>query len=827
MPSRRTHTTESGRAAIGWRRAAACFLAWIPAAFAPALDVVGYAPAANDRFASGYPSTPVSNASPSFVGLPYSWLGVGWSVGDPTKSFGFLTPKHYLVARHYGGAFMIRLVSASGQLVTGTQASVTDTGFGFVQKGETLGDISIGELTAALPAAYGLPRYGVLDANTSSTTNSTYVGQSLLVYGRGPDGTQSPRIAPATVGGAYGWSVSGSTASIGSTVATGTLQPGDSGSPDFIPWTNPNGVAELTIIGNNAASDFATVNVYNFVGAAAVMDAVNGLTVPDGYALRVVGTPSNTWVGNSSTSIGNRGAWGLSPPASAPSDKYVLFSGTAAASGRSVAVDTAANLRGLFFKSTGSGTLGFTFAGGSTLTLGRGGITSYDASRQTFTATLVLGDDQYWDVGSGGVTAAAVNTGTAGYLLEIDGSGTARFTGAVSGAGGVALTGRRLELSAPTTFTGTSWIHEGMLTAVSGGLAATAAVRIENGTLTAVDVNPAAPLTVAAAGTATISGTGLSLAAVSNANPAAAAVNFTATSGTITLAALTGAGATRFGSHAAISAGVVSGSITVTGRLTAPILGGLVSAGSLVSGSITGGTTNVTAAADVGAVTGGMLAVAGVATIDSLSSGTVTLAGAGSSLTAVTGGRLTVSGQHDVAVGSLSIGGDGLVDVGLGSVTVLGGLTDSDARGLLTAGMNGGTWNGGSGVTSTDVAAAVAAGSSRAVGWLEGNAGAITMAYAAPGDTNIDGVVDLLDVGNLTAGNAYGLPVTASWLEGDFNYDGVFDVLDASAFVAAELYNAGPYVPPSMSVAPVPEPAALAAVGMLAGWAWAAQRRWR
>ena len=96
---------------------------------------------------------------------------MGWAGGDPTKGFGFITPKHYVVARHYGGAPTITLLSASGQLVTGTQASVTDTGYGFVQNGQTVGDLSIGKLTASLPAAYGLPRYGVLDANTEQPTH--------------------------------------------------------------------------------------------------------------------------------------------------------------------------------------------------------------------------------------------------------------------------------------------------------------------------------------------------------------------------------------------------------------------------------------------------------------------------------------------------------------------------------------------------------------------------------------------------------------------------------------------------------------------------------
>jgi len=439
---------------------------------ASALDVIGYTAAANDRFSSGYPTAPVTNTNPAFVGRDYSWRGVGWAAGDPTKSFGFLTPQHYLVASHYGGSPTIKLLDAGGIVYSATQSSVTNTGYGFTNNGTQAPDISLGELTAPIPSSRGMPRYGILDSNTTSTTSSTYNGQPLLVYGRGPNGTQSTRIGAAAVNGTQ----SGSDSYITTNASGVILQAGDSGSPDFIPWTNPNGGKELTIIGNNAATDFATVNVMNYLGNASVMAAINVLTTPDGYALKVVGNPTNTWVGSASTSIGNRTAWGLSPPTAAPSDKYVLFNGATAGGGRAVTVDVAANERGMYFKSTGSGTLGFTFSGTSTLTVGRGGITNYDASRQTISSTVALGDHQYWDVGPGGVTAAAISTGT-GFLLEIAGSGTARITGNVSGGGGLAVSGHRLELSGSSSYTGRTWVHTGTLS-VGGTIASSSGVSL-------------------------------------------------------------------------------------------------------------------------------------------------------------------------------------------------------------------------------------------------------------------------------------------------------------------------------------------------------------
>ncbi len=424
-----------------------------------ALNVSGYSSAANDRFASGFPSSPVENGSGSFIGAGYDWSSVGWSSTDATKGFALLTPRHTLVARHYGGATNVRFAGDAG-IVSLTQSSVANTNLGLIFNGLAHGDLSVGRMTGIAPDSAGLPRLAVFDGNTSSTVNSSMNGRSLLVYGRGANATSSPRIGAATV---EGTSVGGASGDfLRTTLASVTYQTGDSGSPVFTGWTDANGVARLALVGNGAAVD--TTNGYNFInylGAASVMAATNAITTADGFALRIVGDISNTWVGASSTSLTNRGAWGLSAPAAAPADKYVGFNGATAGNSRVVTVDAAANQRGLAFASTASASLGFTFGGGSTLTIGRGGVQNLDASRQTFGNALALGNHQWWHAGNGGITVTGA-VATAGYLLE-SGGGELRLEGPVSGTGSLSVSDGTLTLAGANSHSGGTFVVGGHL----------------------------------------------------------------------------------------------------------------------------------------------------------------------------------------------------------------------------------------------------------------------------------------------------------------------------------------------------------------------------
>lgn len=473
-----------------WSALVAIFCAVCHVSSAVALDVTGYAPTVNDRFASGFPSAPVPNTSGSFVGQAYDWSGVAWSTtiyaASSYKGFAMLSPRHFLTAQHYeNGSLLtsgVRLQTKAGTMVSAANQGIDNLGYGLVltNQGVTAPDLALGTLVASIAAPSTVARYGVLDLypSSSSTQYSLYNNLPLLAYGRGATTNGSPRAAATTVNLAAAFTTATQTAIRTLYTGPGSVQlvEGDSGSPLLSGWTNPNGGQELAVLGLNSGVDSPTYNYMSFLAVPGAMANANAVMTADGFALRVVGNASGTWQGVSSTNLGNRGAWGLSAPASAPSDVYVLFNGTTAGNGGAVTVNSAENLRGLSFKATGTAGDGFSFSGAGTLTIGRGGVTNYDGDRQVFGGPIAMGDDQYWDVGSGGVTAGAIATN--GNLLEIAGTGTARITGAVSGSGGLALSGSRLELVGSSNYTGPTWVHAGLLV-VSGTASASSGVTVD------------------------------------------------------------------------------------------------------------------------------------------------------------------------------------------------------------------------------------------------------------------------------------------------------------------------------------------------------------
>ena len=266
----------------------------------------------------------------------------------------------------------------------------------------------------------------------------------------------------------------------------------------------------------------------------------------------------------------------------------------------------------------------------------------------------------------------------------------------------------------------------------------------------------------------------------------------------------------------------VAGPITGPGRLTKSGSGTLVLSGS----SSYAGTTTVSSGT---LVVSGM--VTGTAAVSVIAGATIVLASGNAlatrPLTVSSFGTATLSPYLQTTVGGLNPNAGGLVDVGNGMVTVTSGLTVENMLTAITAGSNGGTWTGTSGIASSTAAVDSAAGSPRAVGWLENGDGSLTVAYAAPGDTNIDWSIDILDAANFLALGKFDTGSPATWLEGDFSYDGIVDILDAADFFSTGLFDAGNYnTPPGAvgSVAAVPEPSTWALLAAACGGAVAACR---
>ena len=181
---------------------------------------------------------------------------------------------------------------------------------------------------------------------------------------------------------------------------------------------------------------------------------------------------------------------------------------------------------------------------------------------------------------------------------------------------------------------------------------------------------------------------------------------------------------------------------------------------------------------------------------------------AASTIVPLASGTLAVTPFLQTTVGGLAANAGGMIDVGSGMITVARGLAPADMVAAILTGLGDGSWNGGSGITSSVAAADLAASVPRTVGWLDYGDGSVAFAFAAPGDTNLDWQVDILDAANFLAGGRFDSGLPASWNDGDFTYDGVTDILDAAGFLSTGLFDAGGYNPPTPTgaVAAVPEP---------------------
>ncbi|MFM8494240.1 MAG: autotransporter-associated beta strand repeat-containing protein [Planctomycetia bacterium] len=249
---------------------------------------------------------------------------------------------------------------------------------------------------------------------------------------------------------------------------------------------------------------------------------------------------------------------------------------------------------------------------------------------------------------------------------------------------------------------------------------------------------------------------------------------------------------------------VASSAVTVASGATLAVAPGITMKAPSVTlngGTLSGGTVAVNAATGIQALT---------INAGTIASTTALVVGPGGLVDLPDASRVTL-GVASLAVDQAS--GGGKLDLGAGQVRIAaGGFSAANLRADIVAGFAGGSWNGTTGITS---GTAAASGGTRAVGYVVEGDGSARVSFAAPGDTNLDGVVDLLDLLEILGSGTYEVPTPAVWAQGDFNYDGVTDLLDLLAILGSNTYDQGNYFPAAAgslgglaAPAAVPEPGA-------------------
>ncbi len=141
-------------------------------------------------------------------------------------------------------------------------------------------------------------------------------------------------------------------------------------------------------------------------------------------------------------------------------------------------------------------------------------------------------------------------------------------------------------------------------------------------------------------------------------------------------------------------------------------------------------------------------------------------------LTIKAGGALVLASGPTTAFGAPSLASGARIDVKSNAITIDYSGQSSPAatiKAQLSSGYASGAWNG-SGINTSSAVA-----NQTALGWKDDAASqSILVKHTYYGDTNLDGQVDISDLGRL----ATNWQANAAWSGGDFNYDGFVDISD-------------------------------------------------
>jgi hypothetical protein len=257
-----------------------------------------------------------------------------------------------------------------------------------------------------------------------------------------------------------------------------------------------------------------------------------------------------------------------------------------------------------------------------------------------------------------------------------------------------------------------------------------------------------------------------------------------------------------------------------------------------ISGNVSAGSSNLSMTGAGLVVLSG--SVNGTGTFSQSGSGTTTLSGPYSATgpMSLTAGKLVLGtgtirtsalsispGTGSTYLGTLDVANHNLVVDTTGGADKSAKLTALQQQ--ITAGRNGGNWQG-TGITSSTVVADIAGGISTAVvvadnadlnkgifGNATANSNSLLIQRTVIGDGNLDGLVTIADF--LVWSASAGKSANVSWSNGDYNQDGlvtIADFLQWSANAGKTLSGQLNIVPAAPASGPVPEPASLSVLAL-------------
>jgi autotransporter-associated beta strand protein len=589
-----------------------------------------------------------------------------------------------------GGVAAFTTFTGGTANLNGASATITTLNGGTLNLGATTLTVSAGTSAGTITGASGNL---IKDSGgTLTLTHANSFGGTLLVSG----GTLATTVTGA-LGSVTAISVQGSalnaldynpvatlsldataTAIIsGSNLILGAVINGNSLTAEALDFTGTTGTVTLLSLSGAGVSSFdnhATILGGIASGTVSVggllTSAVSGGTVSAGSLIGNLSggdvTVSGLLTGNISPGAGTVSAGSMTGNVGSSVAVTGLLTGNISGGTNSFGAVSATTVSGGTNSVDGAATIG-TFSGGSTTV---GGVAAFT----TFTGGTA-------NLNGATATVTTLNGGTINLSATTLTVSAGTSAGTITGASGNLIKDSvgTLTLTHANSFGGTLLVSSGTLAAtVTGALGSVTAISVQGAALNALDYNPVATLSLDATATAIISGSNLILGAVINGNSLTAeALDFTGTTGTVTLLSLSGAGVSSFDNHATILGGIASGTVSVGGLLTSAVSGGTVSAGSLTATSVTGGSTTVAGDASIGVMSAGTANLNGAtATITTLNGGTINLGAstltvsAGTSAGTITGasGNLIKSGP-----GLLTLSALGTFDYG-GQTTILDGI---------------------------------------------------------------------------------------------------------------------------------------------------------